>query len=87
MLSIFVLLGLSIFIFTLSRVIPGDPARLSLGPMAPQWAVDQLREQLHLNEPLPVQYIIWLTNAVRGDFGESIVTKRPVIQDVVAFFP
>jgi peptide/nickel transport system permease protein len=55
--------------------------------MAPQWAVDQLREQLHLNEPLPVQYVIWLTNAIRGDFGESIVTKRPVIIDVITFFP
>ena len=85
--SIFVLLGLSILIFTLSRVIPGDPARLALGPMAPQWAVDQLREKLHLNDPLPVQYFIWLTNALRGELGESIVTKRPVIDDVITFFP
>ncbi|MBS7631278.1 ABC transporter permease [Candidatus Bathyarchaeota archaeon] len=85
--SIFVLLGLSILIFTLSRVIPGDPARLALGPMAPQWAVDQLREKLHLNDPLPIQYIIWLTNALRGDLGESIVSKRPVIEDVITFFP
>jgi len=86
-LSIFVLLGLSIFIFTLSRIIPGDPARLALGPMAPQWAVDQLREKLHLNEPLLVQYVIWLTNALHGDLGESLVTKRPVIQDIIQFFP
>ena len=40
-----------------------------------------------MNEPLPVQYVIWLTNAIRGDFGESIVTKRPVIIDVITFFP
>jgi peptide/nickel transport system permease protein len=86
-LSIFVLIGLSIFIFTLSRVIPGDPARLALGPMAPQFAVDQLREKLHLNEPLPVQYFIWLSNAIRGDFGDSIVTYRPVIEDIKQFFP
>lgn len=86
-LSVFVLIGLSIFIFTLSRIIPGDPARLALGPMAPQWAVDQLREKLHLNEPLPIQYLIWVSNAVRGDFGESLVTKRPVIEDVKQFFP
>jgi peptide/nickel transport system permease protein len=85
--SIFVLLGLSIFIFTLSRVVPGDPARLSLGPLAPQWAVDQLREKLHLNDPLPVQYLIWLTNALRGDLGESLVSKRPVMKDFVTFFP
>ena len=86
-LSLFVLFGLSILIFTLSRVIPGDPARLALGPMAPQFAVDQLREKLHLNDPLWVQYVIWLTNALHGDFGDSIVTKRPVIQDIIQFFP
>ncbi len=86
-LSVFVLFGLSILIFTLSRVIPGDPARLALGPMAPQWAVDQLREKLHLNEPLPVQYVIWLSNALHGDFGDSIVTKRPVLLDIIQFFP
>lgn len=85
--SIFVLFGLSMLIFTLSRLVPGDPARLALGPMAPQWAVDQLREQLHLNDPLPVQYVIWLTNALRGDLGVSIVSKRPVMKDFLTFFP
>ena len=85
--SLFVLLGLSILIFTLSRVVPGDPARLALGPMAPQWAVDQLREKLHLNDPLPVQYVIWLTNALHGDFGVSIISKRPVMKDFFTFFP
>jgi peptide/nickel transport system permease protein len=86
-LSLFVLFGLSVLIFSLSRVIPGDPARLALGPMAPQFAVDQLREKLHLNDPLWVQYAIWLSNALHGDFGDSIVTKRPVIQDIIQFFP
>jgi len=85
--SIFVLLGLSVFIFTVSRVVPGDPARLALGPLAPQWAVDQLREKLHLNDPIPVQYFIWLTNALRGDLGESLVSKRPVMKDFWTFFP
>ena len=85
--SIFVLLGLSILIFTLSRVVPGDPARIALGPMAPQWAVDQLREKLHLNEPIPVQYLIWLTSAIRGDLGISVISKRPVMKDFLTFFP
>jgi peptide/nickel transport system permease protein len=85
--SVFVLLGLSILIFTISRVVPGDPARLSLGPLAPQWAVDQLREKLHLNDPLPVQYFIWLTNALQGNLGESLVSKRPVMKDFLTFFP
>ena len=85
--SIFVLLGLSILIFTLSRAVPGDPARIALGPMAPQWAVDQLREKLHLNDPIPVQYLIWLTNALRGDLGISVISKRPVMKDFLTFFP
>ncbi len=85
--SIFVLLGLSIVIFTLSRSVPGDPARLALGPLAPQWAVDRLREQLHLNEPIYMQYLNWLSNLVRGDLGKSLVTKRPVVADILEFFP
>ena len=55
--SFFVLFGLSLLIFSLSRLVPGDPARLALGPMAPQWAVDKLRAQLHLDEPVYIQYI------------------------------
>jgi len=85
--SIFVLLGLSIIIFLMSRIFPGDPARTALGTLAPQWAVDNLREQLHLNDPIHVQYWIWLTNAFRGDLGMSLVTKRPVMKDIINFFP
>jgi len=85
--SIFVLFGLSILIFTLTRLVPGDVARLALGPQAPQWAVDAYREKLHLNEPLPVQYWIWITNALHGDLGESVTSRRPVIDDFVQYFP
>jgi len=85
--SFFVLLGLSLFIFTFSRLVPGDPARLALGPMAPQWAVDKLREQLHLNEPIYMQYFYWLSNLIRGNMGQSLVTRRGVFSDIVEFFP
>ncbi len=85
--SAFVLLGLSIVIFTIARVMPGDPARMAVGERAPQWVVDRLRDQMHLNEPLAVQYGYWLSDAVRGDFGLSLVTQRPVTSDVVEFFP
>jgi peptide/nickel transport system permease protein len=68
-------------------MVPGDPARLALGPLAPQFAVDQLRQQLHLNDPLPVQYFIWLTNALHGDLGYSIISKRPVSLDIQTYFP
>jgi peptide/nickel transport system permease protein len=85
--SIFVLLGLSIVIFVISRVIPGDPARVAAGARAPDWVVDNLREQMHLNDSLPVQYGFWLSNALQGDFGMSLVTRRDVSQDVLEFFP
>jgi peptide/nickel transport system permease protein len=85
--SIFVLLGLSILIFVIARVMPGDPARAAVGARAPQWVVDQLREDMHLNDPIHVQYAFWLTDAVQGDFGLSLVTRRGVADDIVEFFP
>jgi peptide/nickel transport system permease protein len=85
--SVFVLLGLSIVIFIIARIMPGDPARMAVGENAPQWVVDQLRGQMHLNEPLPVQYFYWLRDAVQGNFGLSLVTQRPVTSDIQEFFP
>ena len=57
--GVFVLIGVSIVIFCLSRIIPGDPARLALGQHATQEAVDNLSKQMYLDKPLPVQYILW----------------------------
>ncbi len=85
--SIFVVLGLSVVIFIIARIMPGDPARMAVGPRAPQWVVDNLRQQMHLTEPLQVQYLYWLRDALRGDFGISLVTRRPVADDIKEFFP
>jgi len=85
--SIFVLLGLSIVIFVISRIMPGDPARMAVGARAPQWVVDNLREQMHLDEPLYAQYYYWLRDALHGDFGISLVTRRQVADDIKEFFP
>ncbi len=85
--SIFVLLGLSIVIFIIARVMPGDPARMAVGVRAPQWVVDRLRTQMHLDQPLAVQYGYWLRDALQGDFGLSLVTQRSVTTDIVEFFP
>ena len=86
-LSLFVLLGLSILVFTVSRVIPGDPARVALGEQASEEAVARLRHQMHLDEPLYIQYGYWLSGVFRGDFGKSINTDRPVLEDIKSFFP
>ena len=85
--SIFVLLGLSIIIFLIARIVPGDPVRLAVGSRAPQWVVDNMREQMHLNDPLPAQYGYWLRDALRGEFGISLVTRRGVAEDIREFFP
>jgi peptide/nickel transport system permease protein len=85
--SLFVILGLSIVIFVIARVMPGDPARMAVGARAPQRVVDRIREQMHLNQPLPVQYYYWLRDAIQGDFGLSLVTQRPVTTDIKEFFP
>jgi peptide/nickel transport system permease protein len=85
--SVFVLLGLSMVIFIIARVMPGDPARVAVGARAPDWVVDNLREQMHLNDPLTVQYGFWLRDALQGDFGISLVTRRGVAEDIREFFP
>ena len=85
--GLFVLLGISLLIFIIARIVPGDPARMSLGPRAPQFAVDELRREMHLDQPLPIQYLYWFKGILRGDFGRSINTKRPVIQDIAEFLP
>jgi len=85
--SIFVLLGLSVLIFGISRVLPGDPVRMALGARAPQWAVENMRAAMHLDQPLYAQYWYWLSGAVRGDLGQSLVTRRQVSADIAEFFP
>ena len=64
-----VLGGLSILVFFIARVIPGDPARQALGPRVPEETVQALRVELGLDKPYPVQYLLWLKGAVRLDLG------------------
>ncbi len=85
--SIFILLGLSIFIFIISRVIPGAPARMALGARAPEWAVEKLSKEMHLDESIYVQYYYWIKNALHGDLGISLVSRRNVIIDIKKFLP
>lgn len=68
----------SIVIFAATQLLPGDPAAVMLGQFATEEAVANLREELGLNRPVTVQYIDWLTRFVRGDWGESMVSKQPV---------
>lgn len=82
-----VLFGLSILIFVLVRVMPGDTARMALGARASEEAVEALRQEMHLNESYVVQYGYWISGMLSGDFGESVITKRPVIEDIKSYLP
>ena len=82
-----VLLVLSMMIFVLARVVPGDPARMALGPAASAAQVEAMRTQMGLDDPLPVQYVNFLTGAVQGDFGTSLISGRPVAAEVMGLLP
>lgn len=69
----------AIFVFALMRMIPGDPAQVMLGPDADADAVAALHQQMGLDAPLPVQFLTWISHAVRGDLGVSAVTGEPVL--------
>lgn len=87
-LAVFVLLGLSILIFLIARVIPGDPARMALGPRAPEYALENLRKEMNLDKPVYIQYYLWLSDFfTKGYLGKSLITRRPVEQDIIEFLP
>jgi peptide/nickel transport system permease protein len=69
----------SLTIFILMRMIPGDPATLMLGDLAQPGQVEAMRERMGLDQPVFVQYFLWLGNVLTGDFGRSISTGQPVL--------
>lgn len=86
-LGVLVLLGISVLIFALARVIPGDPARTALGQNASKEAVEDLRAKMHLNDPILTQYYYWINDVLHGNFGLSVNSKRPVLVDLQEFLP
>ncbi len=75
---------LSIFIFNLTHIIDGDPARIILGTEASEEAIQQLRTEMGLNDPVIVQYIRWFTDAVHGDLGDSYFRNESVMSAIGA---
>lgn len=82
LLGIPTLLGVTVIVFSLMHLAPGDPISAMLPPDAPQEVVQMIRQQMGFDKPLPVQYWLWLTRVVQGDLGRSIATRRPVIEDI-----
>ena len=78
-LAIPTLLLITVFVFTLQQLLPGDPVLALAGEDRDPATLDAIRQRLGLNDPLPVQYLHWLGNALTGDLGQSLRTGEPVL--------
>lgn len=84
---VFVVLGVSLLTFIISHVVPADPVGLLVGKSATPAQIAQFRHALGLDQPLPVQYLIYMGNLLHGNFGQSISSRRPVLLDFIDYFP
>ena len=82
-----VLLGITLLVFVFLHLIPGDPAVVMAGERATPDQVAALREQLGLNKPLPLQYLVFLGNLLRFNFGTSIITGVPIAEEIRIRWP
>ena len=87
MLAIPSLIGVVIVTFLLTRALPGDPAAYFAGPAATQEAVAQIRKQLGLDQPLPQQFVRYVSDLVRGDMGVALTTGQPVAAEIMSRLP
>lgn len=81
------LLGLTAVVFAIARLLPGDPAKLAAGPQATAAEIAALAAEYGLDRPLHEQYLRWLGGLLRGDWGTSILNRRPVAEELAAFLP
>jgi peptide/nickel transport system permease protein len=74
------LLIISIFVFSLQKLLPGDPVLALAGEDRDPQTIEYLREKYHLNDPVPMQYLRWVGDALQGDLGISLKTNQPVLK-------
>lgn len=84
--GVLVVFVISLIVFIATQALPSDPARVILGPEAPEATVQILREQLGLNDPILLQYWHWLSQLLQGNFGRSIDSNVPVLQIIQNYF-
>jgi len=82
-----VLIGLSILVFAYVRALPGGPAIALLGERATQESVEAINRELGLDQPIFVQYLRYAGNLIQGDFGSSVLSRRPVVEELLDRFP
>lgn len=84
---ILVFIGVSIVTFCISHVIPGDPARMLVGPHASPETLEAARQSLGLDKPVLTQYVLYMEGLFHGDMGVSIRTQMPVAGELARYFP
>ena len=82
-----ILLGISLIVLVLIDLSPGDPVRIIMGSTGEEEDYERIREELRLNDPLPVRYYHFVLGVLQGDFGKSFTNKRPVGADIAERFP
>lgn len=82
-----VLLGVSVLTFALTNLLPGDPARAAAGRHATPQQLEEVRERLGLDQPLPAQYAMYMGRLARGDLGTSLTSRQAVAEELRLFFP
>ena len=80
-------LGLLAVTFFIGRVIPVDPVLAIVGDRAPEHVVMRVREEMGLNKPLVEQFVYYVSNVLRGNWGQSTLTTKPVLEDILRTFP
>jgi ABC-type dipeptide/oligopeptide/nickel transport system permease component len=87
LLAIPTLVGVLVVVFALLYVAPGDPVLQMVGERADSATVARLRRELHLDDPLPMQFVHYAAGVLHGDLGRSYITDRPIVQDIEERFP
>ncbi|WP_088066874.1 nickel ABC transporter permease [Gottfriedia luciferensis] len=82
-----VLLGVSLVVFLIMQMVPGDPATLLAGEGATKQTIEMIRHQLGLDRPIVIQYFDYVLNVLHGDFGESLRNNRPVLDEIMIRLP
>nr|MQY77804.1 ABC transporter permease subunit [Bacteroidota bacterium] len=86
-LMVIVMLGVATIVFFITHVIPADPVGAILGGNAPIELVDEMRHQLGLDKPVLLQFVDYIKGLARIDFGISLKSNRPVLTDIINYFP
>lgn len=82
-----VFIGLSMLVFIIGRILPGDPVQLAAGPHATKDEIAALAKEFGLDQPLAMQYLAYAKGLAAGDWGRSIQSRQPVLADLKAFLP